>query len=141
DEVRAPLVAPAARRPSGDPVAAGAGMLDIGRALLRPVPRGATQTWPASTGLGSVELARGSSHVADEGVELVGELDILGQPWDAPTWAAADWTGRTWAGRTWASTEWAGRTWAGRTWAGRTWAGDTRLGRTWTGRTWASFRW
>lgn len=171
DEVKALLVGTAARMPSGDPVAAGAGMLDIGRALLRPVPRGATQTWPASTGLGSVELARGSSHVADEGVELVGELDILGQPWDAPTWAAAsfagrtwaggdwngrtwagstwsgrtwaaaDWTGRTWAGRTWASTEWAGRTWAGRTWAGRTWAGDTWLGRTWAGRTWASFRW
>ncbi len=169
DQVKTMLRETAAPMPLADRAGRGAGALDIAAAAAAPAPR-STQSHPASSGTGSLEQARGTSHVADGGVELTGERDILG-PWNAAKWAAAssaqrswvggkwngrDWTGgcwcerswagpswegRTWAGRTWAGRTWAGRTWAGRTWAGRTWAGEGWAGRTWAGRTWAGDGW
>ncbi len=169
DQVKALLRQTASPMPLADAAGRGAGQVNLAAAGLAPVPS-ATQDWATSAGTGSIEAARGTSHVADGDVELTGERDIMG-PWKADKWAAAstaqtswvggrwnnrDWTGdcwcgtswsgpswagRTWAGRTWAGNDWAGRTWAGRTWAGRTWAGGDWQGRTWAGRTWAGGNW
>ena len=169
DQVKALLRKTASPMILADSAGRGAGEVNVASASTSPTPSG-SQTTPGTSGTGSLEAARGTSHVADGGVELTGERDILGS-WNGPAWAAAStnqtawvggnwngrdwtgdcwctatwsgpsWTGRTWAGRTWAGDDWAGRTWAGRTWAGRTWAGDGWAGRTWAGRTWAGDNW
>jgi len=169
DQVKALLRQTASPMPMADAAGRGAGQVDLAAAAMAPAPAAAQDAAP-STGTGSLEASRGTSHVADGDVELTGERDIMG-PWKADKWAAdstaqtswvggrwnnRDWTGdcwcgtswsgpswagRTWAGRTWAGNDWAGRTWAGRTWAGRTWAGGDWQGRTWAGRTWAGGNW
>jgi serine protease AprX len=169
DQVKALLQKTASPMPMADAAGRGAGQVNLAAAAMTPTPL-ATQLYPRSAGNGSLEAARGTSHVADGDVELTGEKDILG-PWNADKWAARStsgdtwvggrwnnrdwtgdcwcasswsgpsWSGRTWAGRTWAGNDWAGRTWAGRTWAGRTWAGGDWAGRTWAGRTWAGGNW
>jgi hypothetical protein len=69
----------------------GNGLTDVAAAQQK-APSGYTQS-PAffGDGSGSIEAARGSSHVADGDVELSGEQDVLG-PWDAATWAAVSWS-------------------------------------------------
>jgi serine protease AprX len=104
------------------------------------------QTWPAATGKGTLEAARGTVHVSDEGGELTGENDVWG-PFDSATWAAStangnawvdgNWMGRSLTGTGWTTggsgpTSWAGRTWSGRTWSGRTWSAGTWLGTGWS---------
>lgn len=156
DQVKKLLVTAVDLMPAGDPIARGAGQLNVGRAAALPTPAAtvAAQKWAASTGLGTLEGARGSAHVADpvNGVELTGERDIMGTAWAPAAWApactrAATWSGGTWNGRTWNGTwtgvAWSGGTWAGRSWSnvvwdGRTWSGRTWSGRTWSGRTWTS---
>ncbi len=169
DQVKALLRATAASMPMADSAGRGAGEVNLAAAGMAAAPLG-SQLYPRSAGNGSLEAARGTSHVADGDVELSGEKDVQG-PWNADKWAGnssdgtswvggrwnnrdwtgdcwcatswsgASWSGRTWAGRTWAGNDWAGRTWAGRTWAGRTWAGGDWAGRTWAGRTWAGWNW
>jgi serine protease AprX len=164
DQVKALLRSSAEAMPAADAAGRGVGELDVYRAYLAATPL-VTQSWPRSTGLGSLEQARGTSHVADDGVELTGERHALGA-FDAKSWAAASaaytawtggswagsswtdtcwcatsWSGRSWAGRSWAGSSWAGRSWAGRSWAGRSWAGSSWAGSGWTGSSWAGRSW
>ncbi|MCU1498848.1 MAG: peptidase and in kexin sedolisin [Acidimicrobiales bacterium] len=158
DQVKALLKSTADPIPGADDRLQGAGLIDVRGAYEARTPTLATQTWPLATGAGSIELARGGSHVADPetGEELVGEQDIFGQPWDGRSWAAAalsgrswaggdwngaTWAGRSWAGRSWAGVIWSGRSWAGRSWAGRSWADNAWDGRSWAGRSWAEAVW
>ena len=169
DQVKSLLRSTASPMPLADAAGRGAGQINLLAADSAAAPA-AVQSFTPSRGTGSLEGARGTSHVADEGVELTGEKDALG-PWNAAKWARAssaqeswvggkwngrDWTencwcgvswagsswaGRSWAGRSWAGTDWAGRSWAGRSWAGRSWAGDDWAGRSWAGRSWAGRSW
>ncbi len=169
DQVKALLRGTASAMPLADAAGRGAGAINVAAAARGTAPS-AVQLYAPSQGTGSLEAARGTSHVADGDVELRGERDILG-PWNAAKWASAssvqgswvggkwngrDWTsscwcgsswagssweGRSWAGRSWAGDDWAGRSWAGRSWAGRSWAGDDWAGRSWAGRSWAGRSW
>ena len=155
DQVKALLTTTADPIANTDRRLQGAGLIDVDQAVDAKTPLTATQTFPVSTGLGSIEAARGTSHVADPdtGEELTGEQDIFGQVWDGRSWAGRSWAGRSWAGgdwmgrswagtqwqgRSWAATDWTGRSWAGRSWAGRSWAGRSWAGRSWAGRAWAN---
>ena len=165
DQVKALLRQTAMPMPTAGAAAAGAGLFNVRRAAgARPNPTMIQRHAPA-TGLGSLELARGSAHVADGGVELVGEQTILGpwdparwtvdalagrtwsggmwngQQWTGDCWCADSWSGRTWSGWTWSGESWAGRTWSGRTWSGRTWSGRTWSGEAWSGLTWSGWTW
>jgi serine protease AprX len=153
DQVKRLLTGTADAMPAGDQVAQGAGQLDIAAAVQAPTPAVSTQAYLPATGLGSLELSRGTAHVADPdtGAELTGEVDIMGQAWTPAGWAQVcttgtawdgdTWNGRTWSGRTWSGSNWAGRTWSGRTWSGAVWDGRTWSGRTWSGRTWSGRTW
>jgi serine protease AprX len=136
--------------------AQGAGRIDVNQASLALKPLFATQTWSRAAGTGSLELARGSAHVADGGVELRGEQDIMASPWDGWRWAplaaagtawtggswnGADWTGTCFCATSWAGSSWEGRSWTGRSWTGRSWTDDEWLGRSWTGRSWTGSAW
>jgi serine protease AprX len=168
DQVKATL------RGSADPLrtypnpAAGAGVLDIDGAMVTRVPARATQDWPTSTGLGSLEASRAGEHILDPttGVELAGETDALGDPWDAGRWSAASaagqawhagvwgaraWTGDAWAAAGWDAAVWTGESWSGTAWAdhawseayweARSWRDDSWLARSWRGGTWEARSW
>ena len=128
----------------------GAGSLDVVGSFLAKSPKGKSceQRHRRSTGTGSLELSRGGSHVADPetGEELVGEVDIMGQPWDGRSWSAASLEGRSWSGgdfngRSWSGVSWSGRSWSGRSWSGVSWSGRSWSGRSWSGRSWSDASW
>ncbi len=67
--------------------AIGGGELQLTTALTMTLPV-SVQMWPSSVGTGSLELARGTDHVSDDGVVLAGELDIFGFPFNSAVMAA-----------------------------------------------------
>jgi serine protease AprX len=133
-----------------------AGQLNVAKA----VSLGATSssdTAGLSTGLGSLDDSRGTSRVADNGVELRGENTVFGPhegwkwtravnagtAWQGGRWmdrqiAGNGWTGSSWASKTWASTTWSGSNWARKAWTDPDWAGRYWSGSAWAGKSWAS---
>ena len=131
----------------------GQGVVDMS-AMLDARTCNAPKQWNTidwSTGTGSLELSRGTEHLIDGVVPLVGEMDIFGHEFDAPQMAAAElaqaswkggvWNGNTWSGSTWSGNTWSGSTWSGNTWSGSTWSGNTWSGNTWSGSTWSGSTW
>ena len=145
DQVKRLLKVTAVDLPKTDLAGQGSGLLNVYAAARTATPSH-VQTWPRSTGLGSLEGARGSAHVADDGVELVGERDIFGMPWTPNTWAPASAAGTAWSGGSWNDSEWTGAcwcaaTWSGSAWNGRAWNGSSWSGRAWNGRAWNGRAW
>jgi len=152
DQVKAQLERTATPLPLADASARGAGEVNVLAATLAPVPAAASvvQDYPQSQGTGSLEAARGSLHVAMDGVVLSGERDIFG-PWDAASWAAASrngtawdggtWNGVTWTGDCWCSTSWLGSSWSGSSWSGSSWSGSSWSGSSWSGSSWSGSSW
>jgi serine protease AprX len=148
DQVKALLMQSAVPLPNADPIAQGAGLINLHRAREAKISTvaDAVQTWPRSTGLGSLQLARGSIVTDDDGIALQGEQTIFGDTWDASTWASSSWDGTSWSGgdwtaRTWSGDCWCGSSWSARTWSARTWSGSAWSARTWSGRTWSARTW
>ena len=170
DQVRAMLMSSAHGATNTSTTFRGTGVLDI-RAAQLMAPAKTFGSFNYATGTGSLDPARGSSRVAMDGVELTGEQDIFGKPWDAARfaklaaekstwsggfwngtewtgtgWSGTSWTGRSWTGRSWTGRSWTGRswtdsTWSGRSWTGRSWIGESWTGRSWTGRSWTDATW
>jgi serine protease AprX len=98
------------------------------------------------TGTGSLELARGTSHVNDGVADLTGEQDIFGAAWNGPLSAqlarnGASWIGGIFNGNAWTGSSWTGTSWTGSTWANVTWVSNTWTGRRWTDTDWSGRRW
>ncbi len=152
DQVKSLLRSTTAAMPQADADARGAGEIDVWKAASTkaPTPAQAAQTWPVSTGLGSLEQARGSQHVAMDGVELVGEQHVLGA-FDAAAWAPRSaafsaWSDGTWAGGEltggcWCTDTWSGKSWTGKSWTGKSWTSDGWTGTSWTGKSWTGKSW
>jgi serine protease AprX len=131
-------------------VAAGTGCLVIAWAVTNPMPRNTAQAFTASTGVGSLESARGSSHVTIDGVTLGGDKDIFGNTFSVSAWAKASAARTTWSGGKWMGVAWAGdawgtvngvKSWSGRAWSGRAWSGNAWSGRAWSGNNWNGNEW
>ncbi len=150
DQVKALLVSTASPVPPATDSCQGAGMLDLNRTLHVPTPA-AVQTWPPATGLGSLELARGTAHLTDGTTPLEGEIDIFGSPWDGKSWSVASWNetswsggrwnGKSWSGDTWSATSWAGKSWSTTDWTGTSWSGKSWSDASWTGKSWSGKSW
>ena len=121
----------------------------------RPGPA-QSQSFRLSNGTGSLEAARGSTHVTQDGSTLTGEQDIFGNPvdtsalaraeakgasWDGGTWNGATWAGASWDGSSWAAAVWSGASWDGASWDGASWDGASWDGVTWHGATWDGASW
>lgn len=141
DQVKRLLMKTATPLPNADPVAQGEGIINLKKLLNAPTPHSYRQTWPHSTGLGSLDLARGSAILSDGDIELRGEIDIHGDRWNPAIWAVKSVLGRTWIGGDWMGRAWSGSDWSGNSWTARTWGARTWGGSTWSGRTWASLEW
>ncbi len=68
---------------------------------------------------------RNSRIVTLDGVQLLGEQDIFGAPWDSAAVAADEESQSAWSGGVWNGSSWAGSSWAGSSWAGSSWAGSS----------------
>ena len=146
DQVKALFRSTAAPIALLDAGAEGSGLINVAAAARGWVPWGSTQSWPRATGTGSLEQARGGSHVVIHGVEVSGEQDVMGQPWDGARWAhssaaATAWSGGTWNGAPWAGTCWCGISWADPTWSGGQWSGGQWSGGQWSGGQWSGGQW
>ncbi len=125
----------------------GSGLVNLVGALAAPTPGVvAVQTHVPSTGLGTLDGARGSFYVGTSGDYLSGERTAFGGTWTPSEWRAASdaraaWTNQTWSGATWSGGTWMGATWSGATWSGATWSGATWSGATWSGATWSGATW
>ena len=141
----------------------GSGMIDLAAALNAATPStaAAAQTFTVADGTGTLEDARGTIYVGDDGDQLTGEMTAFGanfdsaahaaaqnngtawtdQTWDGATWSGGTWSGATWSGATWSGATWSGATWSGATWSGATWSGATWSGATWSGATWSGATW
>ena len=145
DQVKYLLMGNANALPSASVQAQGSGLVSlrsIGTTLLPVV-----QTFTASTGTGTLEGSRGSTHLmlrdATTGVStpLAGEQDLFGAPVStlglaASEAAAASWTGGTWNGNVWAGDGWTSSSWASSAWASSSWASSS-----WASSSWASASW
>jgi len=121
----------------------GAGFLNLRgavEALQRSATPAYTQTWPKSSGIGTLEGARGDSHAIDPDNQsvLAGERDIFGVAWDAAAWNKASAAGTAWSGGTWRGTPWAGSTWVGSSWASASWTRLSWSGVDWSRRSWST---
>jgi serine protease AprX len=146
DQVKALLTGTAQPIPAATAAQQGAGALDLTKAKDAATPLDVKQKFKLSTGLGSLEAARGSVHVTVNGRQVSGEIDVRGKSFDVRTWAEGvrsglNWNGMTWSGMTWSGMTWSGMTWSGMTWSGMTWSGMTWSGMTWSGMTWSGMTW
>ena len=159
DQVKSLLVSTATGLAAAG-AAQGAGLINL-NAARRATPSLVPQSHPRSTGLGSLELARGTAHLEAGGVELRGEVDIHGMPWLGTTWAldittgdtwidgfwnGAQWSGNTWSGTSpmgtsWGTVVWSGNQWSGNQWSGNQWSGNQWSGNQWSGNQWSSGSW
>jgi serine protease AprX len=137
-------------RMNNQDAAAGAGGLVVAWAATKQMPASTAQTFTSSTGVGTLESARGNSHVTLDGVTLAGEKDIFGVPFSTSAWARASaartaWSGGKWMGVAWAGDGWSTTSgvtsWSGRAWSGRAWSGSSWNGRAWSGASWNGSEW
>jgi serine protease AprX len=163
DQLKALLMGTARDLPAADPIAQGDGLVNLAQVRDTATPQ-AAQAFPRSTGLGSLEAARGGKNLDFGGIRLEGEVDVLGRPWVAATatlatatrtaWVGGTINGNGWAGGSWLGQKWypdrvsgtvptslSGLTWSGLTWSGLTWSGLTWSGLTWSGLTWSGLTW
>jgi serine protease AprX len=141
DQLKALLKSTATLIPGATSRAQGSGMLNLKVARDRKTPV-ASQIHPLALGTGSLEAARGSLHlVASNGVELRGELDIFGTPWNPLTWAPQTLTGISWSGGVWNGNAWAGNAWTGNAWEANAWEANAWYGNAWEANAWEANAW
>ncbi|MFN2642999.1 MAG: S8 family serine peptidase [Actinomycetota bacterium] len=145
DQVKKLLTSTANAVPGVDAGAQGAGLINVRAASAAATPA-FTQTHTPATGLGSLESARGSTHLSRDGVELNGEQDIFGAAWDANAWSSAaaagsSWSGGTWNGNVWAGSDWSGSSWSSSSWSSSSWSSSSWSSSSWSSSSWSSSSW
>ena len=168
DQVKAALVA-TATPVAGGAVNAGSGQLNVSAALNRAatlakptmvtsvltgLSPSVAQTFPVSTGQGSIEAARGGNDLLDaDGNALTGEVDVQGNPWNAAawwkaastatSWSAGNWMGAAWTGTVWlpASAGWTSARWSSARWSSARWSDADWSSARWSSARWSSARW
>lgn len=172
DQVKAALIA-TATPVAASPLLAGAGQINVADALraLKRSDSGRTcegigtasaasaQSFPISTGQGSLDAARGGNTLTDvNGVPLDGEVDVHGNPWDPAAWWAASshlrsWNGGAWMGVTWTgdgwlpavdgllSARWSQARWSSARWSSADWDSARWSAARWSAARWSAARW
>ena len=148
DQVKSVLLTTARPISGATAVQAGAGELDAAAAVtaatrIKAGSAPVVQTWPVATGSGSLDAARGDSHLVDPdtGAILAGEVDILGSPWNPARWSAASTAGQTWTGGQWNGARWTGDAWTTGGWARARWADGAWARARWADGSWDTARW
>jgi serine protease AprX len=129
----------------GTPQETGNGLINVLAAAAAPRPLIA-QTFTKSTGLGSLEAARGTHHVgqnADGSKDLTGERDIFGKAWQPSVWAPKSSSGTAWNGGVWNGTTWAGTCWCTGSplWSNTSWSNTSWSNTSWSNTSWSNTSW
>ncbi len=150
DALKKFLMTDTERVKGADDKAQGKGRIDLARLITRK-PSSTTQKFDAATGLGSLEISRGTDHLTIDGVILEGEQDIFGHPWVAAAitplqaigaaWSGGVWNGNSWNGNSWSGNSWSGNSWSGNSWSGNSWSGNSWSGNSWSGNSWSGNSW
>ncbi len=129
----------------------GHGIVDAAAATTAPALPEAVQSYPSSTGSGTLDQTRNGVYVSDAGIDLTGQQDIFGQPFDsaaiatsqaaARAWTGGIWNGSRWSGDTWTASGWAATNWSGSRWSGSRWSSTSWSGSRWSGSRWSSTNW
>jgi len=153
-------------------IAAGAGTLNLSKALdtashlsgtdntATTLRAAAVQSFPYSTGQGSIDAARGGSVLVDaDGRDLSGEIDVQGNAWDpaawwqaasnASSWSGGAWLGNIWTGDNWqpasggalSSSRWSSSRWSSSRWSTADWSSSRWSSSRWSSSRWSSSRW
>jgi serine protease AprX len=141
-----------------DQNAAGRGLIDAHAASHLDSAAQANQGLTPSSGLGMLQLDRGSVRV--EVVTPIGQLNLLGEfsaqidpdrislvnpgglvPFVSLTYTMTGWDPASWDLTTWSTEDWAGMTWKGMTWKATVWDGMTWKGMTWKNTDWDGMTW
>jgi subtilisin family serine protease len=148
DQVKAALVNTGLKLKTSKGVVLDAGMksidLDQAAGKVKDVLAGkiaSVQSFPPATGLGSLDAARGSEHLADGETILRGEVDVTGAAWDPATWSAASANGLTWSNAAWTGARWRDAQWNGARWKSDGWTGSRWRDASWTGSRWRNDTW
>lgn len=156
DQVKALLARTAASIATTNKNFTGAGLIDVNAAQLAATPLTSAQAYSYGVGTGSLEKARGGTHVTMNGTELNGERDIFGVTWNGVTWApqslagitwdggnwnGSTWTGNGWTNGSWSTGAWGTASWSGAAWNGASWSGDSWTGASWSGASWSGGSW
>jgi serine protease AprX len=164
DQVKALITSSATQLRQKNVKTAGIGEINVAAALAKATPT-TTQTWARGAGTGSIEKARGGTHIVYNSTSLAGETDVFGK-FDVAAWAKASAAGTSWKGGVWmghrmagdgwtgtstASKTWAAGTWpitvfgkdalADSDWSGHYWSGDDWSGHYWSGSDWSGHYW
>ena len=110
-------------------------MVDLGAALLA-LPDRSGQLFTRARGGGSLEAARGTTHLGTGDTALVGEVDGFGRPVNTALLAAAERNGTAWTGGSYGGMALVGQSWAGQSWASQNWAGQSWASQNWAARNW-----
>src|SRR5207237_4488767 len=102
-------------------------VVNMAKAINSNAPS-STATFAPSTGLGSLDLSRGTDRVVMDGVTLTGEQDIMGKPFDSTAMASLEALGSSWSGGLWNGSSWSGSSWSGSSWSGSSWSGSSWSG-------------
>jgi serine protease AprX len=167
DQVKYALTSTADPVNNSKAAAAGAGTVDLAQAFdtashlvgsdatAAALRAAAVQTFPRSTGQGSLDAARGDSVEVDaDGQPFTGEVDAQGQAWNPAAWWQASSTLTAWQGGQWLGTSWAGDGWAttgadgtssarwsSARWSSARWSDANWDSARWSGASWSSARW
>ncbi len=135
DQLKDLMKRTATKLPVADVKAQGAGALNLMQAFGTRTNTAAKQTFAPSTGLGTLEGARGTMHLQAGDQVLQGEVDVFGRPFSAGDWAPLSSAGTAWAppgglqGVGWSGVGWSGVGWsAGAASAGPASAGPASAG-------------
>jgi subtilase family protein len=148
DQVKALLKSTATPLRLASADAQGSGMVNLGRALVAPVPAHATQTWdqaflpPAPPPSGPP--APPCPALPADGSGAGACIEPTGGSWTGGSWTGGSWTGGSWTGGSWTGGSWtsvAGGSWTGGSWTGGSWTGGSWTGGSWTGGSWTGGSW
>ena len=120
DQIKALLTGSATPLSGTSTLLQGAGRLQLQSTLTAPTPA-AQQSYPVSTGTGSLNLSRGSVENSLD-VALANLVQSLGGGWSGSGWSGSGWSGSGWSGSGWSGSGWSGSGWSGDGWFGDSWA-------------------
>jgi hypothetical protein len=153
DQVKVALVTSATPM-TASATLAGAGQLNVALAMdvvnrVTTSKPAVVQSFPISTGQGSIQATRGLNLMVDPlGLPVVGETDIQGNPWVPALWWAKASTLTSWSGGMWMKATWTGDGWAASVngllssrWSSSRWSSSRWSTSLWDSSRWSSSRW
>lgn len=160
DQVKHRLMSTAREIADSDRYAVGKGLIDAYGAARSLSRLEANVGVIGSTGLGLLELDRGSIGFELEVVTPLGQIAMHGEytpqlnpdyidatnpaglvPWNASSWKTDGWDASSWKASSWKTEDWAASSWKASSWKGTTWEASSWKGTEWNNVDWEASSW